>query len=115
VIHCTICNEEASSRANGQARTPYQHNWGPTTHDFRAPKEDRYTYENGRRYKRGYAPSELMHPIQAICGRCGGLATIYPRGLVCGSCTPSGVEDAFANDLDRARVRIGAMPESELL
>lgn len=74
----------------------------------------RYTYENGRRYKAGFAPSELMHPIEATCGQCGGRLVIYPAGGVCDTCSPSGLAKAFARDLDRRRVRIGAVPESEL-
>lgn len=73
-----------------------------------------YTVENGRRYKKGYAPSELMHPIEATCSRCGGRLLIYPAGGVCDNCSPISVAKAFARDLDRRRVKIGAMPESEL-
>lgn len=74
----------------------------------------RYTYENGQRYKAGYAPSELMHPIEATCGRCGGNLVIYPAGGVCDTCSPAGLHETFTRDLDRCRVRIGAIPESEL-
>ncbi len=74
----------------------------------------RYTYENGRRYKAGFAPSELMHPIDATCGQCGGPLLIYPAGAVCENCSPHGLKERFDRDLDRRRVRIGAMPESEL-
>ena len=77
--------------------------------------DERYTTENGRRYKRGFAPSELMHPIAATCGKCGqDTLRIYPAGAVCSTCSPDGLEEVFHNDLDRQRVRIGAMPESEL-
>jgi hypothetical protein len=76
--------------------------------------DTRYTYENGRRYKRGFAPSELMHPIEATCGKCGGQLVIYPSGAVCAECSPSGLGEVLHNDLDRRRVRIGAMPEAEL-
>lgn len=77
-------------------------------------REDRYTIENGRRYKRGYAPSELMHPIEATCAQCGGRLVIYPAGAACESCSPEFLERLLHADLDRKRVRIGAMPESEL-
>lgn len=75
---------------------------------------ERYTYENGRRYRKGFAPSELMHPIQATCGRCGGRLVIYPAGAVCDTCSPVGLHEVFTRDLDRRRVKIGAEPESEL-
>ncbi len=78
------------------------------------PPKPRYTIENGRRYKRGFAPSELMHPIEATCGQCGGRLVIYPAGAACESCSPESVERFLRADLDRKRVRIGAMPESEL-
>jgi hypothetical protein len=76
--------------------------------------DSNFTIENGRRYRKGFAPSELMHPIEATCGQCGGRLVIYPAGAVCDDCSPDGLEEVLHNDLDRRRVRIGAMPESEL-
>lgn len=46
-----------------------------------------YTYENGRRYKKGYAPSELAQAISATCGKCGGPAVLFSAGLICRRCS----------------------------
>jgi hypothetical protein len=75
---------------------------------------DKYTYENGKRYRKGFAPSELMHPIEATCSRCGGRLVIYPAGAVCDRCSPAEARKLLQRDLDRRRMQIGAVPESEL-
>jgi hypothetical protein len=72
---------------------------------------------DSRRYTgpplQGRLPSALKHPIVATCGLCGEhTLTIYPAGAACSNCSPGGLKQVFARELDR-RMPPGTIPESE--
>jgi len=67
----------------------------------------------GRWYKAGYSPAQLMRPIAATCGRCGGDLTIYPDGSTCATCSPPGIDAVLRQAMERTRVRRGYIPTSE--
>jgi len=69
----------------------------------------------GRWYRDGFAPFQLLRPIAATCGACGGRLTIYPAGSACENCTPLGHAADFMLALERQRVAAGYMPLHELI
>ena len=58
--------------------------------------------------------SELKHPIETTCRQCGQhTLSIYPAGASCSTCSPEALKDVFTRELERHRLALGAVPESE--
>lgn len=53
---------------------------------------------------------EALRPIEATCGKCGGPASIYPKGLACPACSGPEVVGFFAFLLDVEREERGLAP-----
>ena len=59
-------------------------------------------------------PSELKHSIETTCRQCGQhTLSIYPAGASCSTCSPEALKDVFTRELERHRLALGAVPESE--